>query len=105
MEFLFISLRFLYLVPALYLLHRNMFLISLYFGITNILLHIKLLQSIEIYKRVGAFAMALETINKCLSDAICAMSRGRLDGDSRAAALIYSGNDVLEAFKYSSEAR
>lgn len=92
-------------VPALYLLHRNMFLIALYFGITNILLHIKLLQSIEIYKRVGAFATALETINKCLSDAICAMSRGRLDGDSRAAALIYSGNDVLETFKYSSEAR
>ncbi|OAY82065.1 Nuclear pore complex protein NUP93A [Ananas comosus] len=62
-------------------------------------------KSIEIYKRVGAFATALETINKCLSDAICAMLRGRLDGDSRAAALIYSGNDVLETFKYSSEAR
>lgn len=62
-------------------------------------------QSVEIHKRVGAFAMALETINKCLSDAICAMSRGRLDGDSRASGLIHSGNDILETFKYSSESR
>ncbi|KAG1338613.1 nuclear pore complex protein NUP93A [Cocos nucifera] len=61
-------------------------------------------KSVEIHKRVGAFAMALETINKCLSDAICAMSRGRLDGDSRAAGLIHSGNDILETFRYSPEA-
>lgn len=61
-------------------------------------------KSVEIHKRVGAFAMALETINKCLSDAICAMSHGRLDGDSRAAGLIHSGNDILETFKYSPEA-
>ncbi|ONK76363.1 uncharacterized protein A4U43_C03F26910 [Asparagus officinalis] len=61
-------------------------------------------KSVEIHKRVGAFAMALETINKCLSDAICTMSRGRLDGDSRASGLIHSGNDILETFKYSSDA-
>lgn len=60
-------------------------------------------KSVEIHKRVEAFAMALETINKCLSDAIGAMSRGRLDGDSRAAALVHSGNDILESFKYSSD--
>lgn len=60
-------------------------------------------KSVEIHKRVGAFAMALETINKCLSDAICAMSRGRLDGDSRAAGLLHSGNDILETSKYSAE--
>ncbi|KAJ4979275.1 hypothetical protein NE237_010055 [Protea cynaroides] len=60
-------------------------------------------KSIEIQKRVGAFSMALETINKCLSEAICALSRGRLDGDSRTAGLIYSGNEILEMYKYSSE--
>ncbi|XP_072958935.1 nuclear pore complex protein NUP93A-like [Typha angustifolia] len=60
-------------------------------------------KSIEIHKRVGAFAMALETINKCLSDAICSMSRGRSDSESRAASLINSGNDILETFKYSSD--
>jgi len=68
-------------------------------------LFLYLSQSIEIHKRVGAFAMALETINKCLSDAIYAMSHGRLDGDSRASGLIHSGNDILESLKYSSEAR
>ncbi|XP_077253727.1 nuclear pore complex protein NUP93A-like [Tasmannia lanceolata] len=61
-------------------------------------------KSIEIQKRVGAFAMALETINKCLSEAICALSRGRLDGESRTAGLIHSGNEILETYKYSSEA-
>nr|XP_009384164.1 PREDICTED: nuclear pore complex protein NUP93A [Musa acuminata subsp. malaccensis] len=59
-------------------------------------------KSVEIHKRVGAFSVALETVNKCLSDVICAMSRGRLDGESRAASLIQSGNDILENFKYSS---
>ena len=63
------------------------------------------LQSVEIHKRVGAFSVALETVNKCLSDVICAMSRGRLDGESRAASLIQSGNDILENFKYSSGVR
>ncbi|XP_039128738.1 nuclear pore complex protein NUP93A-like [Dioscorea cayenensis subsp. rotundata] len=61
-------------------------------------------KSIEIHKRVGAFAMALETINKCLSEAICAMLRGTLDGESQTAGLIHSGNDILDTFKYSSEA-
>lgn len=48
--------------------------------------HVK--HAVEIHKRVGAFAMALQTINKCLSDAVCAMARSMLDGESRAAALI-----------------
>ncbi|XP_042502634.1 nuclear pore complex protein NUP93A-like [Macadamia integrifolia] len=60
-------------------------------------------KSIEIQKRVGAFSMALETINRSLSEAICALSRGRLDGDSRTAGLIHSGNEILEMYKYSSE--
>jgi nuclear pore complex protein Nup93 len=58
------------------------------------------IQSIEIQKRVGAFAMALDTINKSLSEAICALSRGRLDGESRTAGLINSGNEILVTFKY-----
>ncbi|XP_019186763.1 PREDICTED: nuclear pore complex protein NUP93A-like [Ipomoea nil] len=55
---------------------------------------------IEIQKRVGAFSAALDTTNKCLSDAICALSRGRLDGESQVSALIHSGNEILETFKY-----
>lgn len=57
-------------------------------------------QSIEIHKRVGAFSAALDTINKSLSEAICALSRGRLDGESRTSGLIHSGNEILETFKY-----
>ncbi|KAK9671097.1 hypothetical protein RND81_12G006800 [Saponaria officinalis] len=57
-------------------------------------------KSIEIQKRIGAFGMALDMINKCLSEAICSLSRGRLDGDSRTAALIHSGNEILEMCKY-----
>ncbi|GAB4851632.1 Nuclear pore complex protein nup93a [Ancistrocladus abbreviatus] len=57
-------------------------------------------KSIEIHKRVGAFAMALDTINKCLSEAIFALSRGRLDGDSRIAGLVHSGNEILEMYNY-----
>lgn len=49
--------------------------------------------------------MALETINKCLSDAICAMSRGRLDSDSQATSLLCSSDDVLEASKNYPQAR
>lgn len=49
--------------------------------------------------------MALQIINKCLSDAVCAMARNMLDGESRATALIHSGNEILEAAIYSSEAR
>ncbi|GJW21128.1 nuclear pore complex protein NUP93A [Tanacetum coccineum] len=56
--------------------------------------------SIEIQKRIGAFAAALDTINKGLSEAICSLSRGRLDGESRTAGLVHSGNELLEAFKY-----
>lgn len=49
--------------------------------------------------------MALDTINKCLSEAICALSRGRLDGESRTAGLIHSGNEILEMHKYYPEIR
>ncbi|KAM7505408.1 hypothetical protein LguiB_004312 [Lonicera macranthoides] len=61
--------------------------------------------SIEIQKRIGAFSTALDTINKCLSEAICALSRGRLDGESRTAGLVNSGNELLETFKYYPEVR
>lgn len=49
--------------------------------------------------------MALDTINKCLSEAIFAMSRGRLDGESQTASLIHSGNEILEMEKYYPEVR
>lgn len=49
--------------------------------------------------------MALDTINKCLSDAVCAFSHGRLDGDSRTAGLVHSGNEILETYKYYPEVR
>uniref|UniRef100_A0A2P2K6I4 Nuclear pore protein n=2 Tax=Rhizophora mucronata TaxID=61149 RepID=A0A2P2K6I4_RHIMU len=61
-------------------------------------------KSIEIYKRVGAFSMALDIINMCLSEAICALARGRLDGESRTAGLIHSGNEISETYKYFPEA-
>ncbi|KAG8367873.1 hypothetical protein BUALT_Bualt16G0117900 [Buddleja alternifolia] len=57
-------------------------------------------KSIEIQKRIGAFSAALDTINKCFSEAICALSRGRLDGESRITALMHSANEILETFKY-----
>ncbi|KAI4300811.1 hypothetical protein L6164_034145 [Bauhinia variegata] len=57
-------------------------------------------KSIEIQKRVGAFSMALDTINKCLSESICALFRGRLDGESRTAGFIHSGNEILETYTY-----
>uniref|UniRef100_A0A5B7BH26 Nuclear pore protein n=1 Tax=Davidia involucrata TaxID=16924 RepID=A0A5B7BH26_DAVIN len=57
-------------------------------------------KSVEIQKRLGAFSMALDTINKCLSEAICALSRGRLDGESRTAGFIHSGNEILDTCKY-----
>jgi nuclear pore complex protein Nup93 len=64
-----------------------------------------LVQSIEIQKRVGSFSMALDTINKCLSEAICSLFRGRLDGESRSAGLIHSGNEILETYTYSPDVR
>lgn len=57
-------------------------------------------KAIEIQKRIGAFSAALDTINKCLSEAICSLSRGRLDGESRITGFIHSGNEILETFKY-----
>lgn len=62
-------------------------------------------QSIEIHKRVGAFSMALDIINKCFSEAICALFRGRIDGESRTAGLIHSGNEILEIYTYYPDAR
>ena len=72
---------------------------------SNVTYSLHEIQSVEIHKRVGAFAMALQTVNKCLSDAVCAMAHNRLDGESRAVALIQSGNEILESARYSSEAR
>lgn len=63
------------------------------------------IQAIEIQKRVGAFSMALDTINRCLSSSICALSRGRLDGESQTAGLINSGNDIMETYKYYPDVR
>ncbi|KAL1225585.1 Nuclear pore complex protein NUP93B [Cardamine amara subsp. amara] len=57
-------------------------------------------KAIEIQKRVGAFSSALETINKCLSEAICSLVRGRSDGESQTAGLVLSGNDILNNYKY-----
>lgn len=57
-------------------------------------------KSIELQKRIGGFSAALDTINKCLSEALCALSRGRLDGESRITGLVHSGNEILETFKY-----
>ncbi|XP_022847736.1 nuclear pore complex protein NUP93A-like [Olea europaea var. sylvestris] len=57
-------------------------------------------KSVEIQKRIGAFSAALDTINKCLAEAICSLSRGRLDGESRITGLIHSGNEILETSKY-----
>lgn len=54
---------------------------------------------------MGAFASALETINKCLSEAICSLARGRLDGESRTSGLILAGNDILQTCKYYPEVR
>ncbi|KAI4341250.1 hypothetical protein MLD38_025995 [Melastoma candidum] len=62
-------------------------------------------KSVEILKRIGAFSMAMDTINRCLSDAICAFSRGRLDGESQTTGLIHSGNEILETYKYQPESR
>ncbi|XP_071688306.1 E3 ubiquitin-protein ligase PRT6-like [Rutidosis leptorrhynchoides] len=57
-------------------------------------------KSIEIHKRIGAYSAALNTINMSLSEAICSLSRGRLDGESRTSGLVHSGNELLETFKY-----
>lgn len=64
-----------------------------------------LVQSIEIQKRVGSFSMALDTINKCLSEAICSLFRGRLDGESQTAGLIHTGNEILETYTYYPDVR
>ncbi|KAG7561192.1 Nucleoporin interacting component Nup93/Nic96 [Arabidopsis thaliana x Arabidopsis arenosa] len=57
-------------------------------------------QSIKLQKRVGAYSSALETINKCLSEAICSLVRGRPDGETHTEGLILSGNDILNTYKY-----
>jgi len=49
--------------------------------------------------------MALDTINKCLSEAIIALFRGRLDGESRTAGFIHSGNEILETYAYYPDVR
>ncbi|GAB2273381.1 hypothetical protein Dimus_008178, partial [Dionaea muscipula] len=57
-------------------------------------------KAIEIHKRVGAYVMALDTVNKCLAEANSALSRGRLEGQSRTANLIHSGNEIVETCNY-----
>ncbi|KAG7566027.1 Nucleoporin interacting component Nup93/Nic96 [Arabidopsis suecica] len=57
-------------------------------------------QSIVLQKRVGAYSSALETINKCLSEAICSLVRGRPDGETQTEGLVRSGNDILNTYKY-----
>lgn len=56
-------------------------------------------RAVDLLKQIGAYAMALEIINQRLSDAISAMVSGRLDGETKIAGLVLSGNEVLEAQK------
>mgnify|MGYP000226313913 FL=1 len=56
-------------------------------------------QAIELLKRVGAFAAALEIVNNRLSDAVNSVSKGRMDGETKAAGLILAGNSIIEATK------
>ncbi|GAB2227958.1 hypothetical protein Droror1_Dr00009787 [Drosera rotundifolia] len=57
-------------------------------------------KAIEVHRRVGAFAMALDTVNKLLSEAISTVLRGRSDGQSRTAGLIHLGNEIVEMYNY-----
>ncbi|KAL3715807.1 hypothetical protein ACJRO7_007542 [Eucalyptus globulus] len=57
-----------------------------------------------IYDKVWSFSLELGR-SQCLSDSICALSRGRLDGESQTAGLVHSGNEILETYKYSPEIR
>lgn len=63
------------------------------------------MQSIEIQRRVGAYSAALETTNKCLSEAICSLVRGRSDGERRTEELVLSGNDIINTYKYHPEVK
>lgn len=54
-------------------------------------------KAIELLKRVGAFASALEVVNGRLSEAVNAVAMGRLDGETRAAGLILAGNSIIES--------
>ena len=56
-------------------------------------------QAVELLKRIGEFATALEIVNQCLSETIAAMASGRGDGDTKSSGLILAGNEILEAFK------
>jgi hypothetical protein len=56
----------------------------------SILVCVHMKQAVEIHKRVGAFAMALQTINKCMSDVVCAMAWSILDGEKFLGTTIYS---------------
>lgn len=49
--------------------------------------------------------MALDATNKCLSEAIYALSRCRSDAESRTAGLIHSGKEILKIAKCSAEVR
>lgn len=58
-----------------------------------------LILAIELLKRVGAFAAALEIVNNRLSDAVNSVSIGRMDGETKATGLILAGNSIIEATK------
>lgn len=57
------------------------------------------LQAVELLKRIGEFAAALQIVNQCLCDSIAAMASGRADGDTKSSGLVLAGNEILEAYK------
>ncbi|KAI5059118.1 hypothetical protein GOP47_0025437 [Adiantum capillus-veneris] len=54
-------------------------------------------KAIELLKRVGAFASALDIVNSRLSEAINTTAMGRIDGETRAAGLVLAGNSIIES--------
>jgi len=56
-------------------------------------------QAVELLKRIGEFATALEIVNQSLSNTIAAMASGRGDGDTKSSGLNLAGNEILEAYK------
>lgn len=54
-------------------------------------------KAIELLKRVGAFASALDIVNSRLCEAINTLAMGRLEGERRAAGLVLVGNSIIES--------
>ncbi|KAH7429846.1 hypothetical protein KP509_09G068400 [Ceratopteris richardii] len=57
-------------------------------------------KAIELLKRIGAFASALDIVNSRLSDAINSLAMGRLAGETRATSLIAAGNSIIESTRH-----